>query len=1412
MKELETKGRSRKQRHHLFHKGMNQMKRLLSVCLCTSMISTSIGSTTALAATAPLLEKDEAEEENPNFVLDQDELSEALLKAVKGKPVKEDALSFEGEEAEAYETLFQEDGSLFELHPDVKVPDGKVNLKVYARLDEKEALDHYTITGEEEILFLLLNRSSEKEYGQIEVDGKLSGKVSILSAKELKKQVQDEETEAIEKMGVSNPNGAEEKSNETAGEPKKEENVKETDTQEPEKENPAETPENGDKSENPASEPEKGSETENPANEAGNGAEAENPANEPEKSPEAGSRNAEKTGTPEEKDSQPDADSGLEKEKNDSAGSEAGDVAQASRSDHFKMFLTAAPATASEMQAEDEISEKETNTDSQPDAETEVEIEDGAERLQGEAYESVLLKNTAAAAFVTTAAELGLSGSVDDAVYTVNTDSAVLTLTVPAGAFEEKVKLKAEEIKGGSEEHQTLSDQIHEEGYRADSFTAFDVKFVNEAGEEVEPSEEVKVSIQFKKNAVESETAENLEETKILHIHEDVITELSEVEIQDSTEDSEKTAKLTFGVNEFSILLALNEAATGVAEVNGTAYDTLEAAFAAAGDGDTVKVLKNCGLSKAISVDKDLTLDLNEKTVTVKIAPEERAAQTVNAFTVEAEKKLTVQNGKMFGTKGMNQRAIQANEKSVVSLNGVRFALFDSKTGNGGVVSMDKGTLEAESCEFGYADKNATPTSGRNKAQKGGAISAEDSILKIKNNRFLYNRAIRPFNEREYDDWSYYGGGSIYLFGSGTNANIEENYFYSNQTNAFGGCINLDQVGKAIIKKNEMLLADADPSNLMDDNGYWGYNKKDEHEQSGGAVYVRLSYDVSFIENRIDDCVALFNGGGIAVENGKDKGYTANFVNNEITNCHAVMGRGGALSLRMPQGCVLKLDGGKIVNNTAKFAGGGIDYTGHNMVPLELKNVVITENNAVRGAGIWGCPTSQTKINSTLGGSIYGNVASGMTTTALCICSGSGDEIRYEGSDSQDTWATYYYPSESTTMTVSKRTAGGGLMHWYQDEAEARYQEGNVEATPELYTNTNKSFGLHGELSKEHQLLAEENAQLLIKGNKVKTGRGGGIATNSPLIIGLEDADVTVEVTKKWTEETHPDQVYVDLYRVGDTSGEKVKLDSHVELNAENNWSASFEDLPSKCVSNGEVEDCHYIVEEEALEGWKESSSTEYDKENKTYHITLTNAPIQYGSLTVSKEVTGSGDKEKAFPFKVTLQGDTVLNGIYGDMEFVDNVATFTLKHGESKSAAGLPEGTAYTVEESGNEGYTVTKTGDVGTIAGGETAVVKFVNAMSGGDNPTPTPDHNGGGGHGGHGGGSSSGSRKSSTTTTSGPAAEPTEPVAPVEPEPQPVVPEEGLPKTGEDPMNVPMAALTVGMMAAAYVLMTGRKKTEK
>ena len=87
------------------------------------------------------------------------------------------------------------------------------------------------------------------------------------------------------------------------------------------------------------------------------------------------------------------------------------------------------------------------------------------------------------------------------------------------------------------------------------------------------------------------------------------------------------------------------------------------------------------------------------------------------------------------------------------------------------------------------------------------------------------------------------------------------------------------------------------------------------------------------------------------------------------------------------------------------------------------------------------------------------------------------------------------------------------MIRWYSDEAENRYQAGNPEADPAIYTNTNKSFGLHGELSEEHQKLASSEAQLVISNNVSK--RGGGIATNSPVVIGMEYADVAVEVTKK---------------------------------------------------------------------------------------------------------------------------------------------------------------------------------------------------------------------------------------------------------------------------------------------------------
>ncbi len=104
------------------------------------------------------------------------------------------------------------------------------------------------------------------------------------------------------------------------------------------------------------------------------------------------------------------------------------------------------------------------------------------------------------------------------------------------------------------------------------------------------------------------------------------------------------------------------------------------------------------------------------------------------------------------------------------------------------------------------------------------------------------------------------------------------------------------------------------------------------------------------------------------------------------------------------------------------------------------------------------------------------------------------------------------------------------------------------------------------------------------------------------------------------------------------------------------------------------------------------------------------------GNLTVSKTVTGNqGDTNKAFNFTVTLS-DTSIKGTYGDMTLTDGIATFTLKHGESKTAIDLPPGVRYEVTETeaNQDGYTTTASGEKGNIAEGVTQKAIFTNTKN--------------------------------------------------------------------------------------------------
>ncbi len=121
----------------------------------------------------------------------------------------------------------------------------------------------------------------------------------------------------------------------------------------------------------------------------------------------------------------------------------------------------------------------------------------------------------------------------------------------------------------------------------------------------------------------------------------------------------------------------------------------------------------------------------------------------------------------------------------------------------------------------------------------------------------------------------------------------------------------------------------------------------------------------------------------------------------------------------------------------------------------------------------------------------------------------------------------------------------------------------------------------------------------------------------------------------------------------------------------------------------------------------------------------------EYGSLTVSKTVSGSGaDSTKDFTFTVDAMLDgEALTGTYGDMAFDNGSAVFTLKAGENKTASNLPAGTEYTVTESDNDGYTVTVNGTSETTAKGKitannAAIAAFNNYKSGGGGGGGNPD----------------------------------------------------------------------------------------
>lgn len=106
---------------------------------------------------------------------------------------------------------------------------------------------------------------------------------------------------------------------------------------------------------------------------------------------------------------------------------------------------------------------------------------------------------------------------------------------------------------------------------------------------------------------------------------------------------------------------------------------------------------------------------------------------------------------------------------------------------------------------------------------------------------------------------------------------------------------------------------------------------------------------------------------------------------------------------------------------------------------------------------------------------------------------------------------------------------------------------------------------------------------------------------------------------------------------------------------------------------------------------------------------------VQVGTLSVTKHVEGEVNSTRNFTFTVKLGGSGAnLTGTYGDMEFSNGEATFTLADGQTKTVEHLPAGATYTVTEEPNDNYTTTSENAEGTIAKGVTSQASFTNTRS--------------------------------------------------------------------------------------------------
>ena len=628
--------------------------------------------------------------------------------------------------------------------------------------------------------------------------------------------------------------------------------------------------------------------------------------------------------------------------------------------------------------------------------------------------------------------------------------------------------------------------------------------------------------------------------------------------------------------------------------------------------------------------------------------------------------------------------------------------------------SLTLSNVVIDGAECSVDATHAAETDSIIKAANGGTIVLNSGAI-LQNNKaaqfgsgILANNGVKITMEdgaiiRNNTNRNYELGGGI-LIGNSSTFTMNGGEISGNTANGGGG---VAIIGSTMVMNNGTISNNSAYRTSGQGSYGAGVYVADYANASGGDTLFKAT-PASFEMNggKITGNTALDYGGGVLTFPQYSKKITININNGNISGNQVTKGSGGAVAAFFGE-TELNINGGTLTKNSALNNGGGVFL--YQATNVTIFGGMISENKASAGGGV--CLFAGSKVKQT-GGSIENNAANegggvyggtytmtggvikdnnnSLTKEARLSARGDGVYVgtafnlgdAAEISTNNDVYLVQgrSTPKEGRYINVISKYKGASTAKPIQIHSEDRTVE-NTEIGTQLVQYTNAA---DGETAAEQ---ADLNG-IFVPSWKMQEG----------LVIGQSKAAgktdwmtyvPAVKIQYQWVSTDNPNDVTPpanDYIRTGRAYTAKAQQNSNQGYTFDGWYTDTTCTEP---YVNGTV-----LNTDTVLYGrWK----------------------AEHGNLSVAKTVAGNnGDTSKAFNFTVTLS-DTGINGTFGEMTFADGVATFVLKHGESKTAA-LPAGITYTVTETeaNQDGYTTTDANASGSIVKDATVTAAFTNTRN--------------------------------------------------------------------------------------------------